>query len=122
MNTIRKANVLLLCLLLLPVLAGCGQKNSESSGSFYTGSTVNILGEPSPINEVYSKGENSIKLSDDGTGVFMLDGEPISITYVLDGTDITMTADGMDSIGTLEDGVMTFDFFGMGIEMVFVRN
>ena len=114
-----KASVLLLCLLLVSALAACGQAEKKSSGGIYIGSTVNILGEPSPIDEVYNKGENSIALNADGTGTFLLDGDPIEITYTLDGTSITMEADGMESVGTLQDGRLTFDFFGMGIEMVF---
>ena len=122
MKTIRKLPVLLLCLILILPLTACGQNSGQSGNNIYIGSTVNILGEPSPINQVYHKGENSIELKPDGTGVFLLDGVPIDITYTLEGTDITMTADGMESVGTLEDGVLTFDFFGMDIEMVFVKS
>ena len=105
------------------VLTGCGGESSAapaSSGSIYVGSTVNMLGEDSPIDEVYNKGANTIEFAEDGTGTFTLDGNAIPITYVIDGTDITITTEGMDSIGTIENGVLSFDYFGMGIKMVFL--
>ncbi len=105
-------------------LTGCGNEKSAKApsptGTIYVGSTVHILDEDSPMDEVYNKGANTIELNADGTGLFTLNGDPIDITYEISGTDITMTADGMESVGTLEDGVLTFDYFGMGIEMVFV--
>ena len=122
----KRVSIIFAALILVISLSACGgNKKDTSFTGLYTGSTVNILGDDTPINEIYSNGENSVLLNEDKTGVMTVDGESLNITYVLDGQNIEITSvdagDDMICVGTLADGVLSFDFFGIGIQMKFVK-
>ena len=83
MKSIKKLTALLLALVMALTLAACGggkggAKSNPAVGK-YMGETVLSFDEWVPMDEVYDLGDNYIELKDDGTGCFMLDGDPTTI-------------------------------------------
>lgn len=120
----RKVCSILMVLGIMAIFTACGGNGGESKNDpnlgKYIGDQIEIL-DWEPIDEVYDAGENYIELQSGGKGIFCLDGDSTKITWKLDGENLTMTAEGMDCTGTLVDGVITTDFFGMDMTMTFVR-
>ena len=73
------------------------------------------------MDEVYDLGDNYIELKEDGTGCFMLDGDPTTIEWKLgkDGA-LTLDRDGSVCNCTLKDGlIMVKDYFGFDLQLSF---
>lgn len=125
MGKVKKVFVLVLALMMCAVaLVGCGggkgnAANNPAIGK-YIGNTIDVMGEQ-PFDSVYGEGDNYIELQASGKGTFCLDGDPISIKWKLDGVDLTLTVEGVDCTGTLENDMITIDYFDMGIVMTFVK-
>ena len=119
----KKHIALLLALVMVFALTACGgEKDNDPNLGKYVGATVEVFGEDVNISEIYSEGENYIELRSGGKCVFTLDGDSASGKWKLDGNDIVLTIEDMDSTGTLKDGVLTIDFMGEGIMMTFVKD
>lgn len=119
----KKHIALLLALVMVFALTACGgEKDNDPNLGKYVGATVEVFGEDMNISEIYSEGENCIELRSGGKCVFTLDGDSASGKWKLDGNDIVLTIEDMDSTGTLKDGVLTIDFMGEGIMMTFVKD
>lgn len=76
------------------------------------------------MDEVYDLGDNYIELKEDGTGCFMLDGDPTTIEWKLtkDGT-LTLDRDGSICNCTLKDGLITVnDYFGFDLQLTFRKS
>lgn len=118
----RRNIALLLALVMLFTLTACGgEKHNDANLGKYVGATVEVFGEDVNISEIYSEGENYIELRSGGKCVFVLDGDSVSGKWKLDGNDIVLTVENVDSTGTLKDGVLAIDFMGQGIQMTFVK-
>jgi hypothetical protein len=120
MKKIGSVLLLLGIMITFTACGGGGESTDDPNLGKYIGDQVEIL-DWEPIDEVYGEGENYVELKAGGKGTFCLDGDSTGITWKLDGENLTMTADGMDCIGTLVNGVITTDFFGMGISMTFIK-
>ncbi len=125
MKSIKKLTALLLALVMALTLAACGggkggAKSNPAVGK-YMGETVLSFDEWVPMDEVYDLGDNYIELKDDGTGCFMLDGDPTTIEWKLtqDGA-LTLDRDGSICNCTLKDGlIMVNDYFGFDLKLTF---
>lgn len=87
MKRLRKPAALLLALVMALTLAACGGKGASKTNPAvgkYIGETVLSFDEWVPMDEVYDLGDNYIELKEDGTGCFMLDGDPTTIDWKLD--------------------------------------
>ncbi|MGM9554711.1 MAG: hypothetical protein ACI3V2_10425 [Faecousia sp.] len=119
----KKNIALLLVLVMVFTLTACGGgKDNDANLGKYVGATVEVFGEDVNISEIYAEGENYIELRSGGKCVFTLDGDSASGKWKLDGNDIVLTIEDVDSTGTLKDGVLTIDFMGEGITMTFVKD
>lgn len=121
MKKYRKWLGLLLALTMAVSLAACGGGGAEDpNAGKYMGDQINILGWM-PMAEVYP-GENYLELRGNGKGELTLDSDPIKIKWTLEGEKLTLTADGLESTGRIENGVAYIDnFFGVEMSMTFVK-
>lgn len=114
----KKIISLLLTLTFIFALCACGA--TDPNLGRYNGSQIDIMGWMD-MSEVF-EGESYIELEADGEGTIALAGESASLTWTLDGEDITITIEEVDSTGTLKDGVLTLDdFLGTGFAATFVK-
>ena len=117
----KKLLAILLALTMLLSLAACGGSAEEDpNAGKYLGTTAKALGMTMEMSEVYP-GETWVELKSGGKGTIMLDGDDFSMKWALEGEAITITIDGVDSVGTLADGVITMDLMNMGVEMTFLK-
>lgn len=127
MKRLRKPAALLLALVMALTLAACGGKGASKTNPAvgkYIGETVLSFDEWVPMDEVYDLGDNYIELKEDGTGCFMLDGDPTTIDWKLDkdGT-LTLDRDGAICNCTLKDGLITVnDYFGFDLQLTFRKS
>ena len=95
MKRARKLAALLLALVMALTLAACGGKGGSKTNPAvgkYMGEAVLSFDEWIPMDDVYDLGENYLELREDGTGCFMLDGDPTEIEWKL-GKDGGLTLD-----------------------------
>ena len=128
MKSMKKLAALLLALVMTLTLAACGGGKGSSKTNpvvgKYIGETVLSFGEWVPMDEVYDLGDNYIELKEDGTGCFMLDGDPTTIAWKLDKDGaLTLDRDGSICSCTLEDGLITVnDYFGFDLQLTFRKS
>ena len=110
----------LLVFAMLLSLAACGGGEEDPNAGKYIGVSAAVGGFSMPMSEIYA-GETWIELKSGGRGTIMLDGDDFSMKWALEGEELTITIQGVDSVGTLRDGVITMDLMDMGCVMTFVR-
>ena len=115
----KKLIALLLTFAMLLSLAACGGAADPNAGK-YIGVSAAVGGFSMPMSEIY-EGEVWVELKSGGRGTIMLDGDDFSMKWTLEGEELTVTVQGVDSVGTLRDGVITVDLMDMGCVMTFVR-
>ena len=117
----KKIIAFLLTLAMLLSLAACGGSAEEDpNAGKYLGTTAKAFGMVMPMTDIY-EGETWLELRSGGRGTIMLDGDSFPMKWSLEGDIFTLTIDGEDSVGTLEDGVIIVDLMDMGVEMTFVK-
>ena len=117
----KNAAVVLACMAVF-CLCACGSGRDPNLGK-YLGTTINILGTDEPMSGLYA-GENSIELKSGGKAVFIIEDEPMNMTYDIKEGVITLTSlDNLKTTGTIGDGVIKLDdFFGVAMGMTFEKN
>jgi len=119
----KKILAFLLVIVMLLSATACGgakDKSNDDLLGIYTGTTVDVMGTDTPIEEIYGE-DNSIELQKNGKAVFTLGGEPIKCDWELDGEELTITVTGVKSFGTLKNGKIVLDFMEMGMDMTFEK-
>ena len=118
----KKLAAILLALAMLFTLAACGEKDNDSDPNLgrYEGTTIEAMGVTMNLSDIY-EGENYVELKSGGKCVMTLEGDAAEGTWTLNGEDITITIEGIDSTGTLKDGTLVVDFMEMGMPMTFVK-
>lgn len=120
----KKIFSLALALLMLIGLAACGSSApADPALGKYCGDQMDMMGWMS-MDEFFSEGENYLELKTGGKGVVCINGDDIDITWKLDGENLTVALVGLEDserAGTLADGVVLIDLFGMDTMMCFVR-
>ena len=115
----KKLFAILLTLVMLLSLAACGGEPDPNAG-VYRGVSATALGFTMDIEDVY-EGETWIELKNGGKGTIALGGDESPIKWSQEAGEITITIDGVDSVGTLEAGVISIDLLDMGVVMVFEK-
>ena len=116
----KKIIAILLTIVMLLSLAACGSGEPDPNAGKYQGISAKALGMTMDMSEVYP-GETWVELKSGGKGTVMLDGDEFPMKWTLDGEAITITIDGVDSVGSLADDVLTVDLMEMGVEMTFLK-
>lgn len=118
----KKLAAILLALAMLFTLAACGEKDNDSDPNLgrYEGTTIEAMGVTMNLSDIY-EGENYVELKSGGKCVMTLEGDAAEGTWTLNGENITITIEGIDSTGTLKDGTLVVDFMEMGMPMTFVK-
>ena len=116
----KKILALLLALAMLLSLAACGETEEDPNAGKYIGISAAVGGFAMPMDEVY-EGETWLELKAGGKGSIMLDGDDFKLKWSLEGEEITITLEGVSSVGTLKDGLITIDLMDMGCVMEFLK-
>ncbi|MDO4477913.1 MAG: hypothetical protein Q4B73_02585, partial [Lachnospiraceae bacterium] len=106
------------------VLRGRGSSKGESTdpnAGVYNAVTAEMWGIEMAIEDIWTSGF-SIELKDGGKCVVLVDKSKDNGSWQLEGTAIHIKGGGLDSDGTLENGVLTLDnVLDMGITLVFEK-
>ena len=119
----KRAIAIILALAMILSFSACvggGGKANDPNVGKYIGYQVDIFGWE-PIDKMYDLGENYVELNTGGKGVFCLNGEKTNVKWKLDGENLTMTSQGIDCTGTLKDGVIITDYFGVDMMISFLK-
>ena len=116
----KKIVALILTIVLLLSLSACTGGEPDPNEGKYQAVSAKAMGVTMDVAEVYP-GETWVELKSGGKGTVMLDGDDFPMKWTLDGEAITITIDGVDSVGSLADGVLTVDLMEMGVEMTFLK-
>lgn len=130
----KKIIAILLMISMLLTLCACGDKGAnpdtdagttteaaaDPALGVYNGVSSRMFGSVSDMSEVYP-GTNSVELKKNGKCVVTLDDDAIDGKYTLDGEAIDIVLEGESSLGTLKDGILVFDFMGLGMELIFAK-
>ena len=115
----KKIIALLLALAMLLSLAACGGSAEEDpNAGKYIGVSAAVGGFAMAMSDVYP-GETWIELKSGGKGDIMLDGDNFPMKWALEGEVFTLTIDGVDSVGTLNNNAIVIDLMDMGCVMTF---
>ena len=118
----KKISLVLLVVVMIFGLAACGGGGGSDDPNLgtYVCTGVEMLGtEVGP--DVAFPGGASMELKANGKGSMTVDDATDSITWVVDGTNITVTLSDQDSVGTIENGVIVLDMLGTGMNATFER-
>ena len=115
----KRLLAILLILAMLLSLTACGGEEDPNAGK-YIGVSAALGGFSMPMSDIYP-GETWIELKSGGKGTIMLDGDDFKLKWSLEGEDITVTVEGVDSVGTLKSGNIVIDLMNMGCMMTFER-
>lgn len=118
----KRLFALLLALVIVLSLAACGGGSEEvdPNAGKYIGVSAAVGGFSMPMSDIYP-GETWIELKSGGKGDIMLDGDSYSLKWTLEGEDITISLEGVDSVGTLKNGTIVVDLMNMGCVMTFQK-
>ena len=118
----KKIIAFLLALMMLLSLAACGGGSEEVDPNVgkYIGVSAAVSGFSMPMSDIYP-GETWIELKSGGKGDIMLDGDSYALKWTLEGEDITISLEGVDSVGTLKNGAIVVDLMNMGCVMTFQK-
>lgn len=117
----KKLMTLLLSLLFVFALVGCGGSVDDPNAGTYVLTSSEMGGITLGADEVFT-GESYIELEGGGDATVCLDGDSISADWVLEDTVFTITIDGQDSVGTLENGVIRVNLLDMGMDFIFEKS
>ena len=113
----KKITALLLAAILLLGLCACNLAPDPNVGK-YNCYSVEMMGFTLNPSEAFS-GETSVELKRGNKITLIIDGDTIDSTYSTAGTAISATLDGEECVGTLKDGLITFEMGSTGMTMYF---
>lgn len=102
--------------------AACGGKSADSE---YEGTYIAIEGEIAGLTVDKDSLEDynySLVINDDETATLCALGKDFECSWKADDTSITLTNDGTDIVGTIDEDIVTFDdLLGSGAKIIFAK-
>lgn len=117
----KKIIALLLAVVMLLSLAACGGGEPDPNAGIYQGIRGEMDGIVLTMEELYP-GESYLELKNGGKAELVLEGDKISGKWTLEGEKFNLVVEGEDCPGTLKDGIVTFDFTGIGMFLTFAKD
>lgn len=117
----KKILALLLTVVMLLSLAACGGGEPDPNAGVYQGVRGEMDGIVLTMEELYP-GESYLELKDGGKADLVLEGDKITGKWTLEGDKFNLVVEGEDCPGTLKDGIVTFDFTGIGLYLTFAKD
>jgi len=115
----KKALIVLMVFILLIPLAACSEEPDPNAGK-YMGIKGEMMGITMSMEELYP-GESYLELKNGGKAVLVLEGEKMDCEWSLDGETFHLIIEGQSYPGTLKDGIVEFDFGGIGMILTFAK-
>ena len=115
----KKILACLLAVLLLALALGCssGDDKNDPNLGVYTAKTAEYSGITLNVDQFFEKGF-TIELKSGGKCKLTADGESANGKWTLDGTKFHVEGGGIECDGTLENGVMSFDYDGVVFNLI----
>ena len=107
----KKGLALLLAIVFVCSLAGCGGGESDPNCGVYEGKYGTYGGMSIALDQVVDGGI-SVELKNGGKAVLRTGGEDYNIKWELEGTDLKLIASDITLEGTLSDGTMVIRDYG----------
>ena len=118
----KKITALLLVLAMVFAFAACGSSEPDDPNcGMYTCTSVGMEGFSLTPDEIFEN-ECTMELKNGGKAKVVIDGESASAEWSVNGTDFTLTLEGVESVGTIENGVIVIDLMDMGMDYTFERS
>lgn len=117
----KKIIALLLAVVMLLCLAACGGGEPDPNAGIYLGIRGEMDGIVLTMEELYP-GESYLELKNGGKAELVLEGDKINGKWTLEGDKFNLVVEGEDCPGTLKDGIVTFDFTGIGMYLTFAKD
>lgn len=117
----KKITALLLAVVMLLSLAACGGGEPDPNAGIYQGIRGEMDGIVLTMEELFP-GESYLELKNGGKAELVLEGDKISGKWTLEGDKFNLVVEGEDCPGTLKDGIITFDFTGIGMYLTFAKD
>lgn len=120
MKRLIRTGLIVALSLIMCFALGCGSAPDDPNCGVYNCTTVEAMGYELSIDDVLENGA-SLELKGGGKADIVLDGESYGATWSYEGSEITITADDVDSVGTMENGRIDIDLMDMGMTYHFVK-
>ena len=117
----KKIIALLLVIVMLLSLTACGGGEPDPNAGIYQGIRGEMDGIVLTMEELYP-GESYLELKSGGKANLVLEGDKITGKWTLEGEKFNLVVEGEDCPGTLKDGIVTFDFTGIGMFLTFAKD
>ncbi|MBQ1252445.1 MAG: hypothetical protein IIY02_05975 [Firmicutes bacterium] len=121
----KKLTLALIALMLIFAFAACGGGEDPNAGTYYL-TSAEVFGvtlTADDLSEAMGTDVSNYYIELESNGDFNGDsGAGVGYgTWTLDGTALTLTEDGVDMTGTLENGVMSIYEPTSGVTLIFER-
>ena len=118
----KKITALLLVLAMVFAFAACGSSEPDDPNcGTYTCTSVEMMGISLSPDEVFES-ECTMELKNGGKATVNLEGESGSAEWAVNGTELKITIEGVESVGTIENGVIVIDLMDLGMNYTFERS
>ena len=117
----KKFLAILMVAVMLLSLAACGGGEPDPNCGVYQGIRGEMDGIVLTMDELYP-GESYLELKSGGKADLVLEGDKMSAKWTLEGETFNLVVEGEDCPGTLKDGIVIFDFTGIGMYLTFAKD
>lgn len=117
----KKFIAILMVAVMLLSLVACGGGEPDPNCGVYQGIRGEMDGIVLTMDELYP-GESYLELKSGGKADLVLEGDKMTGKWTLEGETFNLVVEGEDCPGTLKDGIVIFDFTGIGMYLTFAKD